>query len=59
LDPYRSRWVPVVGCYEHCNESSGSIKGGEFSDWLSDYEVRFVAFPATEYDEVFSDCEPA
>jgi hypothetical protein len=27
-----------VGCsFEHGNESSGSIKGGEFYNWLSDY----------------------
>jgi hypothetical protein len=23
------------------------------------YEMRFVAFPATEYDEVLSGCQPA
>jgi hypothetical protein len=27
----------VAGCCEHGNEPSGSIKGGEFLDWLSDY----------------------
>jgi hypothetical protein len=26
----------VVGYYEHDNEPSGSIKGREFLDWLSD-----------------------
>jgi len=25
-----------TGCYEHCNELSGSIKEEEFLDWLSD-----------------------
>jgi hypothetical protein len=28
---------PVVGSYEHGNETSGSIKGGTFLDKLSDY----------------------
>jgi len=28
---------PVVGSYEHSNEPSGSTKGGEFLDKLSDY----------------------
>jgi hypothetical protein len=27
---------PVAGCCEHGNELPGSIKGGEFLDWLSD-----------------------
>jgi len=27
----------VVGCCEHDNEPSGSIKGGEFLDYLNDY----------------------
>jgi len=27
---------PVASSCEHANESSGSIKGGEFADWLSD-----------------------
>jgi hypothetical protein len=27
----------VAGCSEHGNEPSGSIKGGEFLDLLSDY----------------------
>jgi hypothetical protein len=46
----------VVGCCEHGNEPSGFIKGREFLDYLSD--LRFVAFPATEYDEVFSGYQP-
>jgi hypothetical protein len=28
---------PVAGCCEHGNELSGSIKGGEFIDYLSDF----------------------
>jgi len=28
----------VVGCCQHGNESPGSVKGGEFIDWLSDYQ---------------------
>jgi len=27
----------VAGSYEHCNEPSGSIKGGEFPEQMSDY----------------------
>jgi hypothetical protein len=27
-----SGWEPVAGCYEHGNELTGSIKGGEFLD---------------------------
>jgi hypothetical protein len=27
------------GCYEHCNELSGSIQGGEFLDYLSEYHL--------------------
>jgi hypothetical protein len=26
----------VAGCYEHGNEPSGSLKGGEFIDYLSE-----------------------
>jgi len=37
LDASGSRQVPVVGYCEHGNEHSGSIKGGEFLDQLSDY----------------------
>jgi hypothetical protein len=29
----------VAGCCEHGNESSGSIKGEEFLDKLSDYKL--------------------
>jgi hypothetical protein len=29
----------VVGFCEHGNEHSGSIKGGEFLDWLVDYKL--------------------
>jgi hypothetical protein len=29
----------VVGCFEHSNEPSGSIKGGEFLDKLSDCQL--------------------
>jgi hypothetical protein len=28
---------PLAGFCEHGNEHSGSIKGGQFRDWLSDY----------------------
>jgi hypothetical protein len=32
LDSSDSGLGPVVGFWEHCNEPSGSIKGGEFLD---------------------------
>jgi len=32
-----SGWEPVVDSCEHGNGPSGSIKGGEFLDYLSDY----------------------
>jgi hypothetical protein len=36
LDASGSGQGPVAGCCEHGNEPSGSIKGGEFLDSLSD-----------------------
>jgi hypothetical protein len=32
-----SGYEPVAGSCEQSNEPSGSIKCGEFLDWLSDY----------------------
>jgi hypothetical protein len=32
LDASGSVQEPVVGCFEHGNEHSGTIKGGEFLD---------------------------
>jgi len=35
-------WIrlgPVVGFCEHGNEPSDSIKGGEFLDYMSDYQL--------------------
>jgi hypothetical protein len=32
LDSTGSGWGPVVGCCEHGNEPSGSVRGGEFFD---------------------------
>jgi hypothetical protein len=32
-----SGYRPVAGSCEHGDEPPGSIKGGEFPDWLSDY----------------------
>jgi hypothetical protein len=29
----------VAGSYEHGNEPSGSIKSGEFVEYLSDYQL--------------------
>jgi hypothetical protein len=37
MDMSGSGQGPVVGPYEHGNEPSGSITGGEFLDHLSDF----------------------
>jgi hypothetical protein len=37
LDSFDSWWGPVAVSREHDNEPSGSIKGWEFIDQLSDY----------------------
>jgi hypothetical protein len=37
LNSSGSGYGPVEGCCVHGNEPSGSIKGGEFLDSLSDY----------------------
>jgi hypothetical protein len=37
LDSSGSGQGPVVGSCEHGNYPSGSIKGGEFLDYVSDY----------------------
>jgi hypothetical protein len=29
----------MVGSFEHGNEPAGSIKGGEFLDHMSDYQI--------------------
>jgi hypothetical protein len=29
----------VAGCCEHDNEPLGSVQGGEFFDWLSDFQL--------------------
>jgi hypothetical protein len=39
LDVYGSGQEPVAGTCEHVNEYSGSIKGGEFLDYLSDCQL--------------------
>jgi hypothetical protein len=41
LDASGSGYEPVGGCCEHGNEPepAGSIKGGEFLDLLSDYQL--------------------
>jgi hypothetical protein len=36
LDAFCPEEVSVAGCFEHGNEPSGSIKGGEFIVYLSD-----------------------
>jgi len=40
LDASGSRQRPVVGCCEQSDEPSGSIKGEEFLDYLSDLVSR-------------------
>jgi hypothetical protein len=37
MDASGLRQGPVTGSREHGNESLGSIKGGEFLDYLSNY----------------------
>jgi hypothetical protein len=37
LNESGSEQRPVAALYEHGNELSGSINGGEFLDYLSDY----------------------
>jgi hypothetical protein len=37
LDSYGLGQRPVAGSWGHGNERSGSIKGGEFLDYLSDH----------------------
>jgi hypothetical protein len=39
LDSSGSGYGPVAGCCENGNEPSGSIKGGEFLDSLSDCQL--------------------
>jgi hypothetical protein len=39
MDSSRSEKVPVAGSCEHGNEHLGFIKGGEFSDQLSDCQL--------------------
>jgi hypothetical protein len=39
LDSSGSGWVPVTGSFEHDDELLGSIKGGEFLDQLSNYQL--------------------
>lgn len=34
------RICPVVESFEHGNEPSGSIRGGDFLDQLSDYQLK-------------------
>jgi hypothetical protein len=37
LDASGSGLGPVAGCYKDGNEPSGTVKGGEFLEYLSDY----------------------
>jgi hypothetical protein len=39
LDSSGPEQGPVVGCCEHGNKHSGSIKGGEFHDQLSGFQL--------------------
>jgi hypothetical protein len=39
IDSYLSGWRTVTGSYDHGNKLSGSIKGEEFLDYLSDYQL--------------------
>jgi hypothetical protein len=39
LDSSDSEYGPVAGTCEHGNKPSGSIKDGEFLDYLIDYQL--------------------
>jgi hypothetical protein len=39
LDRCRSEEGPVAGCCEHGNEPACAVQGGEFLEWLSDYQI--------------------
>jgi hypothetical protein len=39
LDSSDSGQGPIVGSYEHTNEPSGFIQGGEFLDEMNDYSL--------------------
>jgi hypothetical protein len=34
-----SEWGPVPGSFEHGNESPNSINGGEFLEYLNNYQL--------------------
>ena len=36
-ESYSSNWRRLAGCLEHGSEPSGSVKCGEFLDWLRNY----------------------
>jgi len=39
LDASGSGWGPVAGPFEYDNEPSGSIRNGEFLNYLSEYQL--------------------
>jgi hypothetical protein len=39
MDSYDSGWGQMTDCSEHVNEASGSIKGDELLEQLSDYQL--------------------
>jgi hypothetical protein len=39
LDSSDSGYGPVLGTYEHDDEPSGSLKGGEFLEHLNGYQL--------------------
>jgi hypothetical protein len=39
MDSFDSEQVSVANCCEYGNEPTHSIKGGEFIDYLSDYQL--------------------
>jgi hypothetical protein len=39
LDACGSGYGPVAGSCEHGNDISGSLRGGEFLEYLSDYQL--------------------
>jgi len=49
LDSSCSDWGPVAGSFEHRNEPLGSIKGGYFLDWLSDFSFSRTLLHGVSY----------
>jgi hypothetical protein len=56
LDSSGSGYRQVVGSCEYGNESSGSIKGREFLDQLSDYQILTKDYAPCHYRFMYYLC---